>query len=195
MNALGATYPSPKYLNKLYINVLLVFLIFVFPWILMGLIPELGWPYVVVFLVANALWIIPTFLLLPAYCRSIRYEIGDNELVVYKGILTKSVKTIPYRTITDLVIKRDILDRWLFGLGSLDVQTAGKSGQTGAEASLVGLANWDELHNDVLQRLRVYRISGGTGAEIEPTTTHGADTELLQQILIEIRGLRHDIRK
>jgi hypothetical protein len=42
--------------------------------------------------------------------------------------------------------KRDILDRWLFGLGTLNIQTAGMSGLTGAEESLVGLPNVQEVY-------------------------------------------------
>jgi hypothetical protein len=37
------------------------------------------------------------------------------------------------RTVTTISVKRDILDRWLFNLGTLEIQTAGMSGQTGAE--------------------------------------------------------------
>jgi len=194
MSAPQIIFPDSRYLAKLYVSTILIFLVFVFPWILLGLIPELGWIYVLAFIIANALWIVPTFLLFPAYHKSIQYQIGEDELVVQKGIFTKSVKTIPYRTITDLALKRDILDRWLFNLGSLDVQTAGKSGQIGPEASLVGLANWAELRDAILPRLRLYRVSTGTGAEVEGKRV-AADTELLQQILAELRGLRQDLKK
>ena len=188
-------YPSSRYLPKLYVSTILVFLIFILPWILLGLIPEFGWIYVLIFILANALWMAPTSLLLPLYCKSIQYQIGDDEIVVQKGIFTRSVKTIPYRTITDFIVKRDILDRWLFNLGTLDVQTAGQSGQTGAEASLAGLTNWDELRNEILPRLRVYRISSGVGAEVERKLAASADAELLQQILAELRGLRQDLKR
>lgn len=188
-------YPGSRYLSKLYVSTILVFLIFILPWILLGLIPELGWIYVLIFILANAGWMAPTFLLLPFYCKSIQYQIGEDEIVVQKGIFTRSVKTIPYRTITDFIVKRDILDRWLFNLGTLDVQTAGRSGQTGAEASLVGLTKWDELRNEILPRLRAYRISSGIGTEVERKLAGSAETELLQQILAELRGLRQDLRR
>ena len=61
------------------------------------------------------------------YYRSLKYEIMDEEVIVRAGIITKSVKHVPYRTVTNLVVKRGILDR-LFGLGTLNIQTAGMSG-------------------------------------------------------------------
>lgn len=187
--------PHPQYLVKLYAGVTLIFVIFIFPWIFLGLIPQLGWIYVLVFILANALWIIPTFLLLPAYYKSLRYEIGETEVTVYKGIFTRSVKTVPYRTITDFTLKRDILDRWFLNLGTLEVQTAGHSGQVGPESRLAGLKGWDELRAELLERLRAYRASAGTGAEMEPGPTLADSRELLRQILEELRGLRQDLQR
>ena len=57
--------PHSQYLLKLYLNVLVIFGLFILPWVLLGLIPDLGWIYVLIFLAANALWIVPTLLLLP----------------------------------------------------------------------------------------------------------------------------------
>lgn len=189
-------YPHTRYLVKMYASVILVFGLFILPWILLGLIPKLGWLYVLIFLVANVLWIVPTFLLLPAYFKSLRYEIGESELVVHQGIFTRSVKTIPYRTITDLALKRDILDRWLFNTASLEVQTAGRSGQEGPEARLVGLANWEELRAELVERLRAYRAGTGVGAEAEAQPQSSDESrELLRQILAELRGLREDLKE
>lgn len=194
MSAPKVIRPHPRYLTKLYVSTLIIAGLFVFPWILLGLIPELGWAYVLVFLFANALWMVPAFLLYPLYFKSIHYEIGEDELIAHQGIITQSVKTVPYRTITDLEVKRGLLDRWLFNLGSLEVQTAGQSAQTGAEVRLVGLAEWSELRAEIVGRLRAYRASTGTGAEVEPSAA-GGDTELLRQILAEIKGLRQDVRE
>ncbi|NLS80157.1 MAG: PH domain-containing protein [Chloroflexi bacterium] len=193
MSAPKIVKPHPRYLTKLYISTLVIAGLFVLPWILLGLIPELGWAYVLIFVLANALWMVPTFLLFPLYFKSIHYEIGESELIAHQGILTQSVKTVPYRTITDLEVKRGPLDRWLFNLGSLEVQTAGQSAQAGAEVRLVGLADWSALRAEIVERLRAYRASSGTGAEVEAKA--GGDTELLRQILAEIKGLREDVRE
>jgi hypothetical protein len=95
---------------------------------------------------------------------------------------------VPYRTVTNLTVKRDILDRWLFGLGTLNIQTAGMSGQTGAEESLVGLPNVQEVYELVVTELRRFR--GGmapTAAEVEgePSVANA-----LNAILAEVRAIR-----
>ena len=187
-------YPKAQYLAKLYLNVVLIFAIFIFPWIFLGLIPELGWIYVLIFVVVNACWLVPTFLILPAYYKSIRYEIGEDEIVAHRGVLTKSVRTIPYRTITDFEVKRDLFDRWFFSMGSLDVQTAGHSAQAGPEMRLVGLEDWEGLRAELLQRTRRYRSGMALGADDEAPPTGGADEVLLRQILAEIKGLRQDLK-
>jgi hypothetical protein len=66
--------------------------------------------------------------------------------------------------VTNITAKRDIFDRWFFNLGTLTIQTAGMSGQTGAEESLVGLDNVQEIYELVVTELRRFR--GG----MAPTT-------------------------
>jgi len=47
--------PHPNYLLKLYLSTLVIFFLFVFPFVFLGLLPELGWTYVLVFVGANIL--------------------------------------------------------------------------------------------------------------------------------------------
>jgi uncharacterized membrane protein YdbT with pleckstrin-like domain len=91
------------------------------------------------------------------YFRSLRYEILEDEVIVHVGIITHSVKHVPYRTVTNITIRRDIFDRWFFNLGSLNIQTAGMSGQSGAEEKLVGLKNVQEVYEIVVTELRRFR--------------------------------------
>ena len=134
---------------------------------------------------AGLFWIISVLTIVPYY-RSMKYEIGDDEVIMRVGILTHSVKHVPYRTVTNVVVKRDIFDRWFFNLGTLEIQTAGISGQTGAEEKLVGLENVQEVYEMVAAELRSFR--GGmapTGAEVEgdPGAARTvADAELLEEV-------------
>ncbi len=127
--------------------------------------------------------------------RSLSYEIQDDEVVVRVGIITQAVKHVPYRTVTNLTIKRGLLDRWLFDIGTLNIQTAGMSGTTGAEESLVGLPNVQEVYEIVATELRRFR--GGmapTAAEVEsePGT---APTHELGAILAEVRAIRQALER
>src|SRR5690606_977849 len=94
----------------------------------------------------NALYLIPWFLVIPAYYSSLVYEIQDDEVIVRVGVITRTVKHVPYRTVTNLEVQRDPVDR-LLGLGTLKIQTAGMSGQTGAEETLAR----SEEHTSELQ--------------------------------------------
>jgi len=143
-------------------------------------------------IVLNGLWLLIFVLLSGPYFRSLRYEIQDDEVVVHVGIWTKSVKHVPYRTVTNMQVKRDVIDRWL-GLGTLNIQTAGMSGQTGAEERLVGLSDVQEVYESVAEELRRFR--GGMAPtqadiEVEPTA---APQDGLGEILAEVRAIRKSL--
>ena len=145
----------------------------------------------VISVAANALWFVPTLLLIPPYCRSLQYEIQDDEVIVRGGIITKSVKHVPFRTVTNLTVMQGPLDR-LFGIGTLNIQTAGMSGQTGAEESLVGLPNFREIYEQVAAALRRYRgsLSPAQSEEEFVPPAAGGDNQLLEEILQELQGIR-----
>ena len=126
------------------------------------------------------------------YVNSLQYEIHEDEVIVRGGIITKSVKHVPFRTVTNLRTSQGPFDR-LFGLGTLDIQTAGMSGQTGAEEKLSGLPNFVEIYDQVAQALRRYRQAmGPTASEDEPVMNAEAS---LQAILQELRAIRSSLEK
>jgi uncharacterized membrane protein YdbT with pleckstrin-like domain len=134
-------------------------------------------------------WAISMALAVPYY-RSMKYEVQDDEVVVHIGILTHSIKHVPYRTVTNISVKRDILDRWFFNLGTLEIQTAGISGQTGAEEKLAGLDNVQEVYEMVVTELRRYRgAMAPTVAEVE-AAPGGAAAGLGTDLLDEVRLIR-----
>ncbi|MFN2290106.1 MAG: PH domain-containing protein [Anaerolineae bacterium] len=190
--------PSSQYLIKLRVVISLVAVAILAGGVLMGLLMSLdrdiglsgGLIVILVVGVLDVLWWIPGMLLSGPYYRSLSYEVQDDEVIVHVGILTKSVKHVPYRTVTNLQVKRDILDRWFFGLGTLNIQTAGMSGQKGAEESLVGLDNVQEVYELVATELRRFRgamAPTGTGEEPE---LPGDAAGTLAAILDEVRGIR-----
>jgi membrane protein YdbS with pleckstrin-like domain len=153
----------------------------------------------------NALWYVPAMLLTGPYYRSLSYEIQDDEVIVRAGIWTHSVKHVPYRTVTNLTVKRGILDRWFFGLGSLHIQTAGMSGTTGAEEVLAGLSDVNDVYGVVVRELQRFRgamgpatteIAGeGEAVSLKPSATAEAPAaaEVLNAILAEVRAIRESI--
>ena len=145
-----------------------------------------------VILVLDLAWWILAMLLVGPYYNSLSYELQDDQVVMHVGIWTKSVKHVPFRTVTNITVKQGILDR-LLGLGTLDIQTAGMSGQQGgAEQSLVGLENAQAVYEKVAAELRRYRgAMAPTAAEQEGK----AGDAQLDEILVELRAIRQAVAK
>jgi putative membrane protein len=130
-------------------------------------------------------------LLAGPYYRSLSYEIREDEVIVHVGIWTQSVKHVPYRTVTNLTVRRGVLDRWL-GLGSLDIQTAGISGTSKAEQSLVGLERADQVYALVAAELRRFRgaMAPTAAGEDEQAGETALAGETLDALLTEVRAIR-----
>jgi uncharacterized membrane protein YdbT with pleckstrin-like domain len=182
--------PNSSYQVKMMVMIsLIAFLVLVGGGILAGLIslddPGAG---LVIFLITIAgdfiYWVVGMILSVP-YFRSLRYEILEDEVIVNVGIVTHSVKHVPFRTVTNITVKRDIFDRWFFNLGTLNIQTAGMSGQKGAEESLVGLDNVQEVYELVVTELRRFR-----GAMSPTTIQEGLPSDGASALLDEVRSIR-----
>jgi membrane protein YdbS with pleckstrin-like domain len=144
--------------------------------------------------ILDVLWWVPAMLLSGPYYRSLAYEVREDEIVVQQGIWTKSIKHVPYRTVTNLALKRGILDRWL-GIGRLEVQTAGISGSSAPEESLAGLTNVREVYEGVAAELRRFQggmapTAAGTDQESPAPAGAAALQETLNSLLDEVRAIR-----
>jgi len=73
----------------------------------------------------------------------------ERKIVSRSGIFWKSVVNIPYKKITNIDTEQGPLQR-IFGIGNISIQTAG-SGESIGEASLVGLKNFSELKDEMLE--------------------------------------------
>lgn len=186
--------PTRRYLVKVYVGIAIAGLLAIPATMGLGLlIPDRD--ATIVFglfaLVEAVIWILALALVYPYY-RSLSYEVQDDEVIVRVGVIDHSVKHVPYRTVTNITVRRDILDRWFFGLGSLHIQTAGMSGQSGAEEKLVGLPNVQEVYELVAAELRRFRgAMAPTAAEVEAEST---SAEILTAILDELRAIRRDVK-
>lgn len=197
-------YPDPKYRTKLAIVVTL-FILAVFSWWTIPLAYAAGYGMAegggaILGLAFTALInggaVAIALAFVPAYYRSIRYEIHPDEVVVHIGIVTKTVKHVPYRTVTNLEVTRGPFDR-MFGIGSLKIQTAGMSGQTGAEEKLEGLVDVQAIYEKVAGELRRFRSAMAptqAGEEAAPAPASG-DGQLLAAILDELRALRAGLER
>ncbi len=142
----------------------------------------------------NLVWYAIAMGLSGPYYRSLKYEVQDDEVIVNAGIVTKSVKHVPYRTVTNLTVKRDIIDRML-GIGTLNIQTAGMSGTTGAEESLVGLPNVQAVYEQVVTELRRFRGGMSPTMADEDAAEPVDSAQALNAILAELKAIRSQMEK
>ena len=187
--------PSPKYLTKSRVTLSLIALTILICGFIIGVLiafeEGIGALAItlVVTLVLNLLWWVPGMLLTGPYYHSLRYEIHEDEMIVNAGIVTKSIKHVPFRTVTNLTVKRGLFDRW-FGIGTLDIETAGMSGTQGVpEQSLVGLENPQEIYEMVVTALHRFR-GGMAPTNAEEEAPMAAPSETLNAILAEVRAIR-----
>jgi membrane protein YdbS with pleckstrin-like domain len=147
----------------------------------------------------NLIWLIPAWILTPIYVGRIEYSViaesGETmpEVYVRKGIISITRKHVPFRTITNISTTAGPFDR-LFGIGNINIETAGYSGQkSGPEEKLEGFEFYEELRDFILQELRKFRAPYTIGTEVvsrpEEPVPKLPDT-LDDEILLTLREMR-----
>ncbi|MBN2229368.1 MAG: PH domain-containing protein [Candidatus Thorarchaeota archaeon] len=147
-------------------------------------------------------WWLPAMIGIPLYIRSIEYSVISKsgmvmpEIYVKKGLINVTRKHVPFRTITNISSRAGPIDR-LFGIGTVEIQTAGYSGgaggQTGPEEKLEGITFYEEVRDFILQELRKFRDPYVTGTEVvlprEEPVPRLSDS-LDDEMLITLREIR-----
>ena len=88
---------------------------------------------------ANLLMWVISYPIIHLWIKNLTYIVQNDRVTIQSGMLTKKEQNIPYRSITDFVLKRGPFDR-LLGIGTIQIQTAGQSTTaTGYEGCLSGL--------------------------------------------------------
>ena len=139
-------------------------------------------------------WLVLCFFILffsKLWINNLSYIIKDSSITIYKGIFTKIEQNIPNSKVTDFVLYRDLLDRFL-GLGSIKVQTAGASGESGFEGVLNGILNYEEVHKNLRNKLvNIQTSTPNRSAE----NTNVSDNRVLDDILAELKDINKKINK
>ena len=140
----------------------------------------------------SIMWIV-SFPLIHLWIKNLSYFIHDDRITIQSGILTKKEQNIPYRSITDFVLKRGPFDR-IVGIGTIQIQTAGQSkSATGYEGSLSGLLDYGPLHADLREKLKTLHPISESTATSEPIKQ--TDDGILIQILEELKEIRENTEK
>ena len=153
-----------------------------------GIIPYTRWigsGFLVITVVGIPL--IPFWLLFsvwygPESLRRMSARLTTRALEIRKGVFFRSESTIPLNRVTDLRMHDGPLMRH-YNLRGMKVETAGQSGATGSEGTLIGLIDADDFRDAVLrQRQKVLDEEEGS----DSPAPAGGD---VADILIEIRDI------
>ncbi|MHA2309382.1 MAG: PH domain-containing protein, partial [Candidatus Heimdallarchaeaceae archaeon] len=126
------------------------------------------------------------------YIESINYEVLDTEIVIQKGILTKKRTIIPFRTITNLVVKRNPFDR-LFGISKMIIQTAGESASAQPEGRMIGIYYPHDLLEEILNLVRLLDPPVYLKEKVSLSVTPAAIRELYVKILSQLQAIDEKI--
>jgi uncharacterized membrane protein YdbT with pleckstrin-like domain len=111
-------------------------------------------------LIIDLLWYLPSLILARRYYQGLLYEIKDDEVLIKAGISTSSEKHISYRGITDMTVKRDVLDRWL-EISSLTVRFACVDDSTCIVESMKGVSAVQDVYEEINKRVEAYWLLHG----------------------------------
>lgn len=104
-------------------------------------------------------WLLLGNIYLNRYFDRLECELTSRSLRFKKGYIFQTERTIPLDKIQDLTFKEGPLLKY-FGLSILKIETAGNTGQTSADLSLIGIVNAAEFRNMVFeQRDKVTEMS------------------------------------
>lgn len=159
------------------------------------------------YVVSSVFWFLPVLVAIPLYIRSFEYSVISKagatmpEIYVKKGLVNVTKKHVPFRTITNISSRAGPIDR-LFGVGTVEIQTAGFSGGAKAggspEEKLEGITFYEQVRDFVLQELRRFRDPYVIGTEV----VHPVDEKvprlsdsLDDEILITLREIRNVLEK
>ena len=125
------------------------------------------------------------------WINNLTYVIKGNSITIYSGIFTKIEQNIPNKKVTDFVLYRNLLDRFL-GIGSIKVQTAGASGESGFEGVIDGLADYESIHKELRERLE--QINSDS-SKISNNISSDSENSLLSDILYELKDINKKLNK
>lgn len=96
------------------------------------------------------------------YWRRFTYWIGDEQLVIESGILSRNRRTIPFDRIQDISLEQKLLAR-LFGVSIARIETGSSGGDEG-ELNCISRAEADRLRD----RIRAYKAGNAASAAAAP---------------------------
>lgn len=143
--------------------------------------PKLLKLYIVRALLSGPLFVLVMPMLYFRY-HTLRYSFDDEGVSMRWGILFRREINLTYARIQDIHISSGVIQRWL-GLADIQIQTA--SGSAGAEMTVEGLLEFEDVRNHLYARMRGHDADGD-GVPDGPDEL----ADLLREVASELRATR-----
>ena len=114
--------------------------------------------------------------------HTLRYSFDEEGVSMRWGILFRREINLTYARIQDIHLSSGVVQRWL-GLADIQIQTA--SGSAGAEMTIEGLLEFEDVRNYLYGRMRGHDTDGD-GVPDGPDEL----ADLLQEVATELRATR-----
>lgn len=115
--------------------------------------------------------------------HTMRYRFDEQGISMSWGILFRHQVVVNYSRIQDVHLRSNVVERWL-GLARVDVQTA--SGSGGAEMTIEGLQNYEEVRDFLYSRMRGAKQHGHADQHAGDSSVAAA----LKEVAVELREVR-----
>ena len=188
--------PSPKLKSLYALGNILLFLIYCpVPVIVLQIVKQRPrylynvWSLIITLLGIVVVILIQFYLL--AYIRTLRYRLSEHDLRLDSGVFWKKRKVIPLQKITNANTLQGPLER-LFGLGHLNVHTAGHGASTSPEGRLVGLEEFERIKEEIMQKVTMAKADSET---TEDKPRDRTERELLKEMLEVLSRIEKILRK
>jgi membrane protein YdbS with pleckstrin-like domain len=149
------------------------------------LVPLIGGAVVLVVFGYLTWWI-------PAFYRTAGYRFTDDEVEYRRGVFFQQQTTVPYNRITNVGISQGPIER-LVNAGAVGIHTAGYGGQVGAELTIGGVSDFEDIQEQILEQVRERPARATEGDElvdvVPPQETQSDNSGAMLDELRQIREL------
>lgn len=152
------------------------------------------WPFLFIPLTVTLTVILFAAYWIPRYYGSISYMLSEEEVMVERGVWWKMKHVVPYARVMSVDIIQGPISR-RFGVGSVNVHTAGYTGPAGgtagpgirgAEATIWGVPDFVDVRNMIMNSVRERPLFAAPRA---------GGHDLGSEILAELKAIKGILRK
>ena len=127
---------------------------------------------------------------IPAFYRTAGYRFTGEEVEYRRGVFFQQKTTVPYNRITNVGISQGPIER-LVNAGAVGIPTAGYGGQMGAELTIGGVSDFEDIQEQVLERVRDRPAKATEGKElVDVAPSHETRDDDSGEMLGELRRIR-----